>query len=93
MFYNQEGIEEGGLIYRGKAIHGGQDADASLTFDQFRQDQNIYLHHEEHKDVKGTSIDDGLTITSRPDWTRVKAEYGFMLSSIGSLMNSVKHYS
>lgn len=76
MFYNQEGDEEGGLIYRGKAMQGGQDTDASLTFDQYRQDQNVYLHHEEHKDFKETSIDDGLTIISRPDWTRVKAEYG-----------------
>jgi hypothetical protein len=75
MFYNQEGDEEGGLIYRGKAIPGGQDADVTLTMDQYRQDQNIYLHHEEHKDAKGRSIDDGLTINSRPDHAQIKDEY------------------
>jgi hypothetical protein len=75
MFYNQEGEEEGGLVYRGKAIPGGQDADVTLTFDQYRHDQNVYLHHEEHKDATGHSIDDGLTIISRPDHTRVKEEY------------------
>ena len=75
MFYNQEGVEEGGLVYDGKSTPTGQNAEVSLTFDQYRQDQNIYLHHEEHKDANETSIDDGLTINSRPDHTAIKAEY------------------
>ena len=75
MFYNQEGQEEGGLIYDGKASAHGQDAEAGLTFDQYRQDQNIYLHHEEHKDGPEVSIDDGLSIISRPDQSGIKAEY------------------
>jgi hypothetical protein len=75
MFYNQEGEEEGGLVYRGKAIPGGQDADVSLTFDQYRQDQDVYLHHEEYKAGDALNIDDGLTVLSRPDHTRVKEEY------------------
>ena len=75
MFYNQEGQEEGGLVYSGMAIPGGQDADVTLTFDQYRQDQNIYLHHEEHKDSDGRAIDDGLTIISRPDQAAIRAEY------------------
>lgn len=33
MFYNEEGEEEGGLVYSGKAIPGGQDADVTLTMD------------------------------------------------------------
>jgi hypothetical protein len=76
LFYNQQGEEEGGLVYSGKAIPGGQDADVTLTFDQYRQDQNIYLHHKEHKDAHARSIDDGLTIISRPDRAEVKEEYG-----------------
>jgi len=75
LFYNQEGDEEGGLVYSGKAIPGGQDADVTLTFDQYRHDQNVYLHHEEHKDAQARSIDDGLTIISRPDWKGVKEEF------------------
>jgi hypothetical protein len=63
-------------VYRGKAIPRGQDADVSLTFDQYRQDQNVYLHHAEHKDGDGASIDDGLSIISRPDHMAVKTEYG-----------------
>ncbi len=76
MFYNEEGQETGGLVYLGKETPGGQDSDVTLTFDQFRQDQNVYLHHEEHKDAQGLQIEDGLAINSRPDWTQVKEEYG-----------------
>lgn len=72
MFYNEEGDEEGGLVYSGKAIPGGQDADVTLTMDQYRQDQNVYLHHEEHKDAQSLRIEDGLSINARPDWTHIK---------------------
>jgi hypothetical protein len=76
MFYNEEGEEEGGLVYSGKGLpSGGQNADVTLTMDQYRQDQNVYLHHEEHKDSLGFRIEDGLSINARPDWTGVKEEY------------------
>jgi hypothetical protein len=75
MFYNEEGQEAGGLVYLGKAVPGGQDAEAALTFDQFRQDQNVYLHHEEHRDAQGSRLEDGLSINARPDWTKASEEY------------------
>ncbi len=75
MFYNQEGDEEGGLVYSGRATAHGQDAEVGLTMDQYRQDQNVYLHHEEHKDGNELTVDDGLSILSRPDGSSVKAEY------------------
>ena len=75
MFYNEEGQETGGLVYLGKAIPGGQDADVSLTMDEYNQDQNVHLHHVEHKDSLGLSIGDGLTLNSQPDWKGIKEEY------------------
>lgn len=75
MFYNQEGEEEGGLVYSGKATPNGQDSDVTLTMDQYKQDQNVYLHHEEKKDEKGLRIEDGLSINARPDWKKVDEEY------------------
>ncbi len=75
MFYNEEGHETGGLTYSGKLMPQGQDADVTLAFDQFRQDQNVYLHHEEVKDAHGLRVDDGLTVNARPDFTGVKQEY------------------
>lgn len=76
MFYNDEGEETGGLVYGGHVIPGGQDSDVSLTMDQYRQDQNVYLNHTEHVDSQGRLISDGLQINSRPDWTKIKQEYG-----------------
>jgi hypothetical protein len=75
MFYNEEGEETGGLVYYGKTTPGGQDSDVTLTMDQFRQDQNVYLHHEEFKDAHGLRIEDGLSVNARPDWTNTKDEY------------------
>jgi hypothetical protein len=43
--------------------------------DQYRQDQNVYLHHEEHKDAKTLRVEDGLSIDARPNWTGIKEEY------------------
>jgi hypothetical protein len=43
--------------------------------DQYRQDQNVYLHHEEHKDAKNSRLEDGLSVNARPDWTGIKEEY------------------
>jgi len=75
MFYNEEGQDEGGLVYSGKEAPGGQDAEVTLTMDQYRQDQNVYLHHEEHKDSKNLKVEDGLSINARPDWTGIREEY------------------
>jgi hypothetical protein len=75
MFYNEEGDEEGGLTYEGRKLPTGQRASASITFDQFRQDQNVYLHHDEYKDAKELTISDGLAINARPDFTIAKEEY------------------
>ena len=75
MFYNEEGEEAGGLVYYGRITPGGQDSDVTLTMDQFRQDQNVYLHHEEFKNGHGLRIEDGLSINARPDWTNTKEEY------------------
>lgn len=45
IFYNDEGTENGGLIFSGKRIDGKVTAVGSLTFDQYEQDQNIALQY------------------------------------------------
>jgi hypothetical protein len=51
IFYDDEGSECGGLAYGGSQnADGTYQAEGSLTFDQFRQDQVICLQHE---DVNG----------------------------------------
>ena len=41
IFYNDEGTEDGGLIFNGKKENGQTHAVGSLTFDQYEQDQTI----------------------------------------------------
>lgn len=43
LFLNDEGTENGGLIWAGKAKDGQPDAGASLTFDRYENDQTIQL--------------------------------------------------
>ena len=46
LFINDEGTENGGLVYDGtKKTDGTVNADLSLTFDRFRQDQALQLSH------------------------------------------------
>lgn len=75
MFYNEEGAEQGGLVYEGRKLPAGQRQSAGITFDQYREDQNIYLHHDEQKDDTGYWMNDGLTVRAHPDYTLNKKEY------------------
>jgi hypothetical protein len=43
IFFNDEGNENGGLVYQGAATPNGHQASAHLTFDQFNQDETIAL--------------------------------------------------
>src|SRR5215470_3396598 len=45
LFYNEEGTENGGLIFSGRKVDGKVRAVGSLTFDQYEQDQTIALQY------------------------------------------------
>lgn len=77
LFFNEEGHEAGGLVYRGKKTEGGQQASAGLMFDGYRQDQTLALQHNELKTDSSSFYEDGLRIMSRPDRADVEAEYDF----------------
>src|SRR6185437_11907061 len=46
IFFNDTGDEDGGLIWSGKKTSDGYSAGASLTMDQWRQDQTVQLSYE-----------------------------------------------
>jgi hypothetical protein len=46
IFFNDMGDEDGGLIWSGRKVADGFDAGASLTMDQWRQDQTVQLSYE-----------------------------------------------
>ena len=63
IFFNEEGDEVGGLIYRGSRQNGQARASGSLTFDRFKQDQAIALQYVEENGRQRA----GLQIVDRPD--------------------------
>lgn len=64
LFFNQDGGEAGGLVYRGtKKEDGSIDAGGILTFDQYKNDQVVAIEYGHRGEWKRT----GLTIQDRPD--------------------------
>jgi hypothetical protein len=62
IYYNDEGTENGGLIFSGKREEGKVTAVGSLTFDQYEQDQTIALQYVEDSGKRRA----GLMITDYP---------------------------
>jgi hypothetical protein len=64
LFYNDEGSENGGLIFAGrKADAGGASSGGSLTFDAYEQDQVVQIL----ADQSGPDRRAGLIVSDRPD--------------------------
>ena len=63
IFYNDEETESGGLAFEGKAENGKRAAGALLSFDQYDQDQVVYLSYDD-QDGKRTM---GLHVADRAD--------------------------
>jgi len=43
LFYNDEGTEQGGLVFDGRKTKDGYSSGVSLTFDRYQQDQQLQL--------------------------------------------------
>jgi hypothetical protein len=63
LFFNDEGTENGGLIFGGKSKDGHVESGGHLSFDQYEQDQVVNLEQTE-EDGKRVA---GLSISDRPD--------------------------
>lgn len=62
IFYNDEGTENGGLVFDGRLKDGKPTNSGSLTFDRWRQDQTVQMFTEED----GVMRRAGLRINDRP---------------------------
>ena len=56
IFFNDEGNENGGLVYAGQKTAAGYGAVASLTFDQFDQDEAIALGYNDASGRRSTNL-------------------------------------
>ncbi len=63
IFFNDEGNENGGLVYAARKEQTGFDATASLTFDQFNQDEAVALSYDDRPGRRTA----GLTISDRSE--------------------------
>ncbi|MEH7402650.1 hypothetical protein V7148_16850 [Gottfriedia acidiceleris] len=64
MFYNGEGDECGGLIFGSKKDElGNYESYASLTFDQYKQDQVVQMHYIDENEQRNY----GISIYDRPN--------------------------
>jgi len=63
IFINDEGTENGGLIFSGAKQHGKVGGSGHLSFDQYEQDQVVTLEQTEEDGQRAA----GLTIADRPD--------------------------
>lgn len=72
IFYNDEGTENGGLVFDGRLNNGKPTNSGSLTFDRWRQDQTIQMRSIEDGPLKTA----GFVVNDRPDrpleWDRVE---------------------
>jgi hypothetical protein len=64
IFFNDEETEDGGLIFEGAKTNGKVTASAQLSFDQYEQDQVVYLRYVEEKGKRyeGLYVDDRAEI-------------------------------
>lgn len=63
IFFNDEGAENGGLVFNGKVVAGRPVNAGSLTFDRWHQDQTIQMTSQED----GASRHAGFIVNDRPD--------------------------
>jgi len=84
MFYNEEGVECGGLIYGGKKAGGSETSGMGLTMDRYKGDQEIQIYHDQELDSGKVNLEENAVIfADRPDQP---------LDRIFAKMDSIRKY-
>jgi hypothetical protein len=66
LFFNEDGIECGGLIYDGQKNANGHSSGLSLTYDQYDGDQVMQLLTQDYKEGDKRFVSSGLMFNDRP---------------------------
>jgi len=66
LFFNEDGIECGGLIYDGKRSANGHSSGLSLTYDQYDGDQVMQLLTQDQGQGNKRFVSSGLMFNDRP---------------------------
>ncbi len=57
IFFNDEGDEDGGLVYSGKMVDGKPVAGGTIRFDNYRQNEAIGMSHSQEGDYKESAFE------------------------------------
>lgn len=57
IFFNDEGDEDGGLVYQGKDTNGTHIASGTIRFDNYRQNEAIGISHDQEGDSKESALE------------------------------------
>lgn len=63
LFYNDDGDENGGLVFGSRKTAGSTTAEAAILFDQYRQDQTVGIEYSEENGRRTA----GFHVWDRPD--------------------------
>ncbi len=78
IFFNDEGDEDGGFTWQGKAKDGSHIADGTIRFDNYRQNEAIGMSHYQEGDTKESALEvwDSPNAPITPEFARelVKAQ-------------------
>ena len=72
LFINDEGTEDGGLIYGGATTDGKRSSFSHLSFDQYEQDQTVVLGTALYSDGSRTA---GISLNDMPDQSITPDDY------------------
>ncbi len=72
LFINDEGTEDGGLIYGGATMTGKRMSFSHLSFDQYEQDQTVVLGTALNSDGSRTA---GISLNDMPDQSITPGDY------------------
>lgn len=64
IFFNDEGNEQGGMIWNGRRKDGKYSAGAGLLFDQYNQDQTVGFSYDDDNGKRSA----GVTVWDHPDY-------------------------
>lgn len=80
IFFNDEGDEDGGLTWEGKATDGTHIASSTIRFDNYRQNEAIGMSHDQDGDKKESALE----VWDSPN-TPITAEFAQQLVRVSSM--------
>lgn len=80
ILFNDEGDEDGGFTWQGKSTDSTHMSDATIRFDNYRQNEAIGMNHSQY----GNQKEDALVVWDSPD-TPISADFAREFAKAGAM--------